>query len=66
MGVAMAVESAAAEAAIGHALARRDETPIRAARYLAKEAGAAIASPHKTRRYRGNRGGTHHGQDDAA
>jgi hypothetical protein len=66
MRVAMAVESTTAEAAIGHALACRDETSIRAARYLAKEAGAAIASPHKSHRYRGNRGGTHHGQEDAA
>ena len=68
MRVAVAVESArsTAEAAIGYALARRDEPPIRATGHVAKQAGATIAPPHKTHRYRADRGSTHHGQDDAA
>jgi hypothetical protein len=68
MRMAVAVEPArsTAEAAIGHAPARRDEPPVRATRHFAKQAGAAIAPPRKTHRYRADRGGTHHGQDDAA
>jgi hypothetical protein len=68
MRMAVPVESArsSTKATIGHALARRDEPPVRAARYFAKEAGAAVAPPHKTHRYRADRRGTHHGQNDTA
>src|SRR6202035_1250974 len=55
MRVAMPMESPTAESAIGHTLTRRDDTPIRAARHF--EAGAAVAPPHKTHRYRADRGG---------
>jgi len=68
MRMAVPMESArpAAEAAIGHAPAGGDEAPIRAAHHFTKQAGAAIAPPHKTHRYRADRRATHHGQDDAA
>jgi hypothetical protein len=68
MGVAvtMPVESVNAEAAIGYATARCDETPVRAARDFTQQAGTAIAPPHKTHRYRADRRATHHGQENAA
>src|SRR3984957_7958699 len=66
MPVPVPVESSTAEAAIGHALARRDETPIRAPRHFAKQAGAAAPQPHKTHRYRADRRVTTQVQDDAA
>jgi hypothetical protein len=66
MGVAVPVESVNAEAAIGYAAARRDETPVRAARDFTQQAGTAIAPPHKPHRYRADRRATHHGQKDAA
>jgi hypothetical protein len=66
MGVAVPVESATAEAAMGHATAGRDETPVRAARDFPQQAWAAIAPSHKTHRYRADRRATHHGQEDAA
>jgi hypothetical protein len=65
MGVAVPVESVNAEAAIGHATARCDETPVRAARDSTQQARAAIAPPYKTHRYRADRRATHHGQKDA-
>ena len=68
MRVAVAVESArsTAEATIGYAFAGRGEPSVRATGHAAKKAGATITPPHKTHRYRADRGGTHHGQDDAA
>jgi hypothetical protein len=65
MGVAVPVESATAEAAIGYATARCDETPIRAARDFTQQARTAIAPSHKAHRYRADRRATHHGQKDA-
>jgi hypothetical protein len=66
MGVAVPMESVNAEAAIGYATARCDETPVRAARDFTQQAGTAIAPPHKPHRYRADRRATHHGQKDAA
>jgi hypothetical protein len=66
VAVTMPVESVNAEAAIGHATARCDETSIRAARDFTQQAGTAIAPPHKPRRYRADRRAPHHGQKDAA
>lgn len=64
--VTMPVESATAEAAMGYATARCDETPVRAARDFTQQAGTAIAPPYKPHRYRADRRATHHGQKDAA
>jgi hypothetical protein len=63
----MTVESmrCTAEAAIGRG-ATLNEAPVRAARSIWNASGAAIDTRHKTHRYRANRRGTHHGQDDTA
>jgi hypothetical protein len=66
MGVTVPAESVNAEAAIGYATARCDETPVRAARDFTQQAGTAIAPPYKPHRYRADRRATHHGQKDAA
>jgi hypothetical protein len=67
MPVAMTVESmrCTAEAAICRG-ATLNEAPIRAARSIGNASGTAIDTRHKTHRYRANRRGTHHGQDDTA
>ena len=66
MGVAMPVESmrCTTEAAIGRA-ANFDRPPVGAADHDRNASGAAIASPHKTHRYRAGGRTTHHGQDHA-
>ena len=63
----VAVESmrCTAEAAICRG-ATLNEAPIRAARSIGNASGTAIDTRHKTHRYRANRRGTHHGQDDTA
>ena len=67
MTMAVAVESmrCTAEAAICRG-ATLNEAPVRAARSIGNASGTAIDTRHKTHRYRANRRGTHHGQDDAA
>ena len=66
MAVAMESARSTAEAAIGNAPAGRDQTPVRTEGGFTRQAGAAIAPPHKTHRYRADRRSAHHGQDDAA
>jgi hypothetical protein len=63
----MTVESmrCTAEAAICRGAAL-NEAPVRAARSIWNASGTAIDTRHKTHRYRANRRGTHHGQDDTA
>src|SRR5882724_5904452 len=65
--MAMTVESmhCTAEAAICRG-ATLNEAPVRAARSIWNASGDAIDTRHKTHRYRANRRGTHHGQDDTA
>src|SRR5882672_1348574 len=65
--MAMTVESmqCTAEAAICRG-ATLNEAPVGAARSIWNASGAAIDTRHKTHRYRANRRGTHHGQDDTA
>jgi hypothetical protein len=65
MPVTMAVESGTAEAAICRG-ATLNEASIRAERSIRHAPGAAIDARHKTHRYRADRCGTHHGQDDTA
>src|ERR1700675_1782566 len=67
MRVAVPVESMrrATAAAIAHA-AIWPEPSMRVARHLCHGSGTAVTPPHKAHRYRAGRGGTHHGQDDAA
>ena len=63
--MAMTVESGTAEAAICRG-ATLNEASIRVARSIWHASGTAIDTRHKTHRYRADRRGTHHGQDDAA
>lgn len=65
--MAMAVESmrCTAEAAICRG-ATLNEASIRAARSIWHASGTAIDTRHKAHRYRADRRGTHHGQDDTA
>src|SRR6266852_3070464 len=65
--MAMTVESmqCTAEAAICR-WATLNEAPVRAARSIWNASGTAIDTRHKAHRYRANRRGTHHGQDDTA
>jgi hypothetical protein len=65
--MAMTVESmqCTAKAAICRG-ATLNEAPVRAARSIWNASGTAIDARHKTHRYRANRRGTHHGQDDTA
>jgi len=65
MAMAMTVKSGTAEAAICRG-ATLNETSIRAARSIWHASGTAIDTRHKTHRYRADRRGTHHGQDDTA
>jgi hypothetical protein len=67
MAMSMTVESMrpAAEAAIGGA-ATFDQPPVRAAHSIGSASGTAIDTRHQTHRYRADRSGTHHGQDDTA
>ena len=67
MAMIMTMESMrpAAEAAICRG-ATLNEASIRAARSKRHASGTAIDTRHKTHRYRADRRGTHHGQDDAA
>jgi hypothetical protein len=67
MAVTMAVESMrpTAKAAICRG-ATLNEASIRAARSIWHASGTAIDTRHKTHRYRADRRGTHHGQDDTA
>jgi hypothetical protein len=63
----MAVESmrCTAEAAICRG-ATLNEASIRVARSIWNASGTAIDTRHKTHRYRADRCGAHHGQDDTA
>jgi hypothetical protein len=63
--MAMTVESGTAEAAICRG-ATLNEASIRAERSIWHASGTAIDARHKTHRYRADRRGTHHGQDDTA
>jgi hypothetical protein len=63
--MAMTVESGTAEAAICRG-ATLNEASIRAERSIWHASGTAIDTRHKTHRYRADRCGTHHGQDDTA
>src|SRR6266849_11104575 len=65
--VTMAVESmrCTAEAAICRG-ATLNEASIRAERSIRHASGTAIDTRHKAHRYRADRRGTHHGQDDTA
>ena len=65
MAVTMESMRPAAEAAICRR-ATLNEASIRAARSIGNASGTAIDTRHKTHRYRANRRGTHHGQDDTA
>ena len=65
MSVAVTVESGTAEAAICRG-ATLNEASIRAARSIWHASGTAIDTRHKADRYRADRRGTHHGQDDTA
>jgi len=65
MPVTMAVESGTAEAAICRG-ATLNEASIRAERSIRHASGTAIDTRHKAHRYRADRRGTHHGQDDTA
>jgi hypothetical protein len=65
MTVAVAVESRSAEAAICRG-ATLNEASIRAERSIWHASGTAIDTRHKAHRYRADRRGTHHGQDDTA
>src|SRR6266478_1177696 len=67
MAVTMAVESmrCTAEAAICRG-ATLNEASIGVARSIRHASGTAIDARHKTHRYRADRRGTHHGQDDTA
>jgi len=63
--MAVTVESGTAEAAICRG-ATLNEASIRAARSIWHASGTAIDTRHKAHRYRADRRGTHHGQDDTA
>src|SRR5260370_20928303 len=65
MAMTMAVESGTAEAAICRG-ATLNEASIRAERSIRHASGTAIDTRHKAHRYRADRRGTHHGQDDTA
>src|SRR6266576_1382201 len=65
MAMTVTVESGTAEAAICRG-ATLNETSIQAARSIWHAPGTAIDARHKTHRYRADRRGTHHGQDDTA
>ena len=67
MAMAMTMESmrCTAEAAICRG-ATLNEASIRAARSIWHASGTAIDTRHKAHRYRADRRGTHHGQDDTA
>jgi len=67
MAVTMAVESmrCTAEAAICRG-ATLNEASIGVARSIWHASGTAIDTRHKAHRYRADRRGTHHGQDDTA
>jgi len=65
MAMTVTVESGTAEAAICRG-ATLNEASIRAARSIWHASGTAIDTRHKTHRYRADRRGTHHGQDDTA
>ena len=65
MAMTMTVESGTAEAAICRG-ATLNEASIRAARSIWHASGTAIDTRHKAHRYRADRRGTHHGQDDTA
>jgi len=63
--MAVTVESGTAEAAICRG-ATLNEASIRAERSIWHAPGTAIDARHKAHRYRADRRGTHHGQDDTA
>ena len=67
MAMAVTMESmrCTAEAAICRG-ATLNEASIRVARSIWHASGTAIDTRHKTHRYRADRRGTHHGQDDTA
>jgi hypothetical protein len=67
MAMTMAVESMrrTAEAAIRRG-ATLNEAPVRAAYSIWNASGTAVDSRHKPHRYRADRRGTHHGQEDTA
>jgi hypothetical protein len=67
VAMSMTMESMrpAAEAAICRG-ATLNEASIRAERSIWHASGTAIDTRHQTHRYRADRSGTHHGQDDAA
>ena len=65
MTVTMESMRPAAEAAICRG-ATLNEASIRAARSIRHASGTAIDTRHKAHRYRADRRGTHHGQDDTA
>jgi hypothetical protein len=68
MAVAVPVKSVrqAAEATIGHTLARHEAASDEVARHLMKESGTAVAALHESHRYAANGATPHHSQDDAA
>src|SRR5258707_13292395 len=67
MAMAVTMESmrCTAEAAICRG-ATLNEASIRVARSIWNASGTAIDTRHKTHRYRADRCGAHHGQDDTA
>ena len=65
MAMTVTVESGTAEAAICRG-ATLNEASVRAERSIWHAPGTAIDARHKTHRYRADRCGTHHGQDDTA
>ena len=67
MAMTVTVESmrSTAEAAICRG-ATLNEASIRAERSIWHASGTAIDTRHKAHRYRADRRGTHHGQDDTA
>src|SRR5579863_7620547 len=68
MAMTMAVELVreAAEATIGHALAPRGGTSVRARDDLTNQSRTTIAPLDKAHRYGADGAAPHHGQDDAA